>query len=54
MEHSELDFDINLRLALTLRPVYKSQDTISSFLLSILFNMVIIVGESCSVLMVST
>ena len=54
MEHSELNFEINLYLALTLRLVFISQVTISSFLLSILFNMSIIVSESCSVLMILT
>ena len=51
---SELDFEINLRLALTLRLIFTSLLTILFFFLSILFNMPIIVGESCSVLMIST
>ena len=54
MEYSELEFEINRPLALTLHLVFTPQVTSSPFLLSILFNMSIIVGESCSVLMIST
>ena len=53
MEHSELDFDINHRLTLTLRLVFTSLLTISSFVLYIFFCIPIIVGYFGSILMIS-